>query len=928
MSASASRTSRVPGWVLAPALLIALAACSGQDAGQLTAAGRAHLDKKEYRAAQIEFKNALQKDPQLTEARFLLGRALLEAGDSVGALVEFNKLAEAGYDIEQLGPLKARAMFNQGDVDKLIAEWADKNLKTPAAQAQVKATLAMAYGIKGQMEKAGTAVDQALAADANNLEARLAHAQLLASSGKYPGAFEDVGLAAKAHPESARPYIVKAKLLEESRGAAADITGAYQEALKREPRSTQAHIGLISQQIRERQMDAAAAQLEQLRKIEPNGLPTVYYATLLSFERKDLKAATDGVAQLLKGAPENVAVLQLAGMVEFETAAYAQSAAHLGKAVLRASNPVPIRLMLARALMRSGEPKKALAALQPLTGDTEPQVEALTLAADAYSRIGDADKAKQLYQRAVSLDPKNQGARSALAVSDIGEGRLDQGLRTLQEVAKTSDQAQADLLLFGANLQARRFDEAAAAVEQLEHKQPGGALAPYLGGQLALAQGDQAKARTQFELAVKRDPAQIGSVAALGTMDVQAGKPDAALARYQALLAKAPRSLQAEMAVVSLKAQLGATSDQTRSELERLGKKYPESPEPGVAMTRLLLDKQDFKGAQQIARETLAAFPENPQALDMAGQAELSAGDLNQALQTFAKLSSLAPRSAVPLQRQAQVYLARQDGAGAVAQLRKAAALEPGNRDVQLQLVTVLARTGKADEALQQALSVQKQLPNDPLGWTMEGDLRVGRANYNAAVAAYRTSLDKARVGATAVKLHRSMEDAGKLKEAQAFEQEWRHDHPDDPLFNYYLGDRYLVLNKPDIAEGLYRNVLKAIPNDASSLNNLAWILGRKGDPEAIKFGERALAAAPNAPDFMDTVAELHANAGRTAQALTLQRRAVELAPNQPMLRLHLAQYLIKDNQRAAARKELETLAALGGKFSKQDEVKRLMDAP
>ena len=42
---------------------------------------------------------------------------------------------------------------------------------------------------------------------------------------------------------------------------------------------------------------------------------------------------------------------------------------------------------------------------------------------------------------------------------------------------------------------------------------------------------------------------------------------------------------------------------------------------------------------------------------------------------------------------------------------------------------------------------------------------------------------------------------------------------------------------KPDIAEGLYRNVLKSQPNDPATLNNLAWILGRKGDAEALKFG-------------------------------------------------------------------------------------------
>lgn len=927
MSLSYVRNLRAPGWVLAP-LLAALMGCSGQDAHQLIAAGRAHLDKKEYRAAQIEFKNALQKDPALSEARFLLGRALLEAGDSVGASVEFSKLAEIGYDTEQLDPLKARALFNRGEVDKLIAEWGDKNLKTPAAQAELRAIVAMAYGMKGQLDKAGVAADQALAADANNLEARLAHAQLRAAAGDRRAALEDVALADKAHPESARPQVVKAKMLEDARAEAADITASYREALKRDPRSTQAHVGLISQLIRTQDMAGAAAQLEQLRKIDANGLPTQYYTTMLAFERKDFKAANDGIAQLLKVAPENTAVLQLAGTVELEAGNYVQSAAHLGKAVLRASNQVPVRLLLARALMRSGEPKKALVALQPLTNDlaTAP-VEALTLSAEAYSRAGDADKAKQFYQRAVSLNPKDERARSALAINDIDEGKLDQGLRTLQEVARNSEQTQADVLLFTANMQARRFDQAAAVVEQLEQKQPNGALAPYLGGQLAVALGDTTKAQRQFELALKRDPAQLGAVTALAAMDMQSGKPDAALVRYQALLQHNPRSLDADMAVVSLKAQLGTEPGQTRAELDRLAKKYPDAAQPRIGMIRLLLDQKDVKAAQQSARETLAVFPENPQVLDIAGQAELAAGDVNQALQTFAKLASLLPRSATPLLRQAQVYVTRQDFTTAIAQLRKAVALEPANRDAQLQLVSGLARLGKVDDALQQAASLQKSLPTDPLGWTMEGDLRVGKANYAAAVTAYRASLAKARVGATAVKLHRAMEDAGQLKEAQTFEAQWRKENPDDPLFNYYLGDRYLVLNKPDIAESLYRNVLKSIPNDAPSLNNLAWILGRKNDPEALKYGERALALAPNSPDFMDTVAEIHANGGRTPQAITLQRRAVELSPNQPMLRLHLAQYLLKDNQRAAARKELETLAALGAKFSRQDEVKRLMEA-
>lgn len=924
MTSNASRpSSRTARW-LSVVALASLAACSGRDVGQLTAAGIAHLDKKEYRAAQIEFKNVLQIEPQNVQARFLLGRVLLEAGDSMGALVEFNKLAEAGYDVEQLAPLSARAMLNQGELDKLIATWSDTQLSNPASIAQVKATLAAAYGIKGQLDKAAAAVQQALAADGNNMEARLAHAQVLATGGDAAAALAEVEVAAKAHGDSARPFLVRAKLLQDGRAAPADVALAFNEALKRDPRNAQARLGLIGLHLRAREMDAATAEVAKLREADPNGLPSLYFGTLLALDKRDLKAAREGADQLLKMAPENVAALQLVGSVDYETASYGQAAAHFGKALLRAGESAPLRLMLARALIRSGEMKKAVSTLQPLVGDG-PNPEALTLAADAYTALGEPDKAKQLYQRAVALNPKGTQARSALALSDISEGRLDQGLRALQQLAKTTDSAQVDLLLFGANLQARRFDDAAAAIAQLEQRQPDSALAAFLSGQLAVARGEAGQARQAFESALKREPSQLGAVVALGALDVQAGRSDAALARYQSFVERVPRAMEAELAIVAIKSQQGATTDQTRADLDRLVKKYPEAVEPVIAQARLMLDLKDVKAAQQLVRDLVAAFPDSTQALDMAGQVEMAAGDFNQALQTFGKLAAIAPRSATPLLRLAQVQTARRDTAAALTQLRKAVALEPGHRDVQFQLVSLLARAGKADEALQQAQSVQKILPEDPLGWTMEGDLRAGKANYAGAVAAYEKSLSKGKVGATAVKLHRAMEDAGKLKEAQAFEDTWRQANPDDPLFNYYLGDRYLVLNKTDVAERLYRSVLKSQPNDGATLNNLAWILGRKGDAEALKFGERALAVAPNSPDFMDTVAELHANAGRAAQAVTLQRRAVELAPTQPLLRLHLAQYLIKDNQRAAARRELEGLESLGTKFARQDEVKRLL---
>jgi predicted Zn-dependent protease len=54
-------------------------------------------------------------------------------------------------------------------------------------------------------------------------------------------------------------------------------------------------------------------------------------------------------------------------------------------------------------------------------------------------------------------------------------------------------------------------------------------------------------------------------------------------------------------------------------------------------------------------------------------------------------------------------------------------------------------------------------------------------------------------------------------------------------------------------------------------------------------------------------------------------QRASDLAPSAAGIRLNLARALLKDGQKAAAKKELEAIAKLGDRFSDQAEVTKLM---
>jgi Tfp pilus assembly protein PilF len=65
---SVIQRSPVKGTCLALALTAALAGC-GKNPEELVASGRSYLDKGDPKTASLELRNALQKDPDLAEAR-------------------------------------------------------------------------------------------------------------------------------------------------------------------------------------------------------------------------------------------------------------------------------------------------------------------------------------------------------------------------------------------------------------------------------------------------------------------------------------------------------------------------------------------------------------------------------------------------------------------------------------------------------------------------------------------------------------------------------------------------------------------------------------------------------------------------------------------------------------------------------------------
>ena len=129
------KNQKMTGSKTIPALLFALSltACGTDSPETMLASAKDYLAKNDAKAAVIQLKNALQSKPDLAEARFLLGKALLDEGNVSGADVEFRKAADLKYPADQLVPLQARALLLLGQTKKVIDDFGKVQLSSRKA---------------------------------------------------------------------------------------------------------------------------------------------------------------------------------------------------------------------------------------------------------------------------------------------------------------------------------------------------------------------------------------------------------------------------------------------------------------------------------------------------------------------------------------------------------------------------------------------------------------------------------------------------------------------------------------------------------------------------------------------------------------------------------------------------------------------------
>ncbi|MGD9903223.1 MAG: tetratricopeptide repeat protein [Vicinamibacterales bacterium] len=482
------------------------------------------------------------------------------------------------------------------------------------------------------------------------------------------------------------------------------------------------------------------------------------------------------------------------------------------------------------------------------------------------------------------------GLQMTLARQLLASGDAARAVPLLERVAGQTASAEPLALLAEAHRSLGQFERAAAVLEQAAGANPRYYLAL---GDLYERQNKWEEAAAAYEkgAATVRGPGRelrLRRAQALLNIDGGAGV-DRAVTLLTEFVAANPKDLTGHTLLARAHLQRGANAEAERAAKAALALEPANLQVLGL-LAGVYRERHDYAAITALLGPATrdAAQPSGPRLgefvrlLAELGGAQQQLGESSAAVDTFERARALLPSSLPVAAALAQAHLqARQfDQAQRVA--RDARVASSGPADLGLLRIEALAGI-KAGRAADAVAFLERSV----------GDRRTSQAGAFVLADVY----EEARRFDDAIKAITSLGGAAPADDAVAFR----------------LAAAYEAADRVSDAERVFRAILARDPLHANALNYLGYMLADRGQrlDEALALVDRALAAEPGNPAFLDSRGWALFKLGRPADAEEPLRRAATALRGSSVIQSHYADVLAALDKPAEAAAALDL--ALGG---------------
>ena len=877
------RNSILRGLLLA--LVVAmLSACTETPEGMVTSA-KEYLAKGDQKAAVIQLRSALQKNPALAEARFLLGAALLDTGEFPASEKELRKALELEYPADQVVPTLVRAMVAGGQYKAAIDEFGTASISSPQGTAELQSALGQAYFATGNAAAGKAAFEAALAAQPDYPPAILGVARQKAAGGDVPGALASIDAALAKSPKFAEGWVFKGDLAM-AQGQPDGALAAYRKAVELRPdfacrtfhtrdaagRSGQGRRGRRAAGGDEKNRACSSADAVPAGRA---GLPT---EGLCRRPRCAAAAASRGPRQSAGSAPCRGGGLRAQVLCD-------RRESNLATVLNAVPNHSFARRLLIRTYLQSGQPAKALEALKPVLGMAEKDPALLALAGRGLSAQRPARGSREVLHQ----DGRARSQELRWTHGSCGQpsrhgrdghrvpGTRERGGRELGDASGSDpDQVGAG----PARVRQGACCHRCAGKEAAEHAarpQPERTGPPrqtrHCGCPQELRAGPGARRRL------------LPAAANLARLDLADKKPEDAKKRFDAVLAKDPKNVPALLALAELRARSGGSPDEVAALIEKA-----IAADPTAVLPRLDADRapiahqrcQEGRGGGAGCGGGAAQQPGNPSRRWPAPS--WPPATPNQALASYNKLIQLQPNSPVPL-----LLLARRPESRRRTRMPRCRACA---RRWRCKPDLIEAQRGNRDAG--DGCRARAAGRRDGARGAEAASQRVDRLRARRGRACPQEVLERGCLRPTvrgssrparsisAVKLHEALDrggQRGRSRQGGIELDQGASERPDVQASS--RRERRSQRATYATAASHYRELLELAAEQPGAAQQSRLGGGAESRiREAIEYAEKANKLAPDQPDVLDTLGTLLVEKGDKARGIELLRKASKLAPD------------------------------------------------
>lgn len=961
---------------LAYSLLMVLLTANAAFAGDSAVDAQRHYERalslygeKDFDAAAIELKNAVQLDASKLAPRVLLAKTYLAQGHAGEAEREIQAVAKQGADRSLTVPVLAKAYLFQFRERQLLDELSDEGLSDSARAEflQVRGQALINIGNGAAAIEAFDAVEKLTPASAQPLIGK-AVASLRMNQIDDAGAFAD--RAVKLEPGNADAWNAQASVVH-ARGDINKALSLYDKALQLSPNLHDARIARIAIHLAQGKNAETADDFSYEAEHNPYD-PRPAYLRAVRFARvNDIHGASSALAEanvLLENinseaVNNNCQMLDLAGTVNYALGRFEQARDYFQVCLNGNPKLADIRKKLAGALLALQDSTRVLELLddERSLGSDDPEM--LTLLANAWMAKGDADKATHLLQKAGAMPGAGNTARKTLAFHQLYSGDAAKAEGELAAVlAADPDDAQASLLMAVLHNQRGEYAKAIELLKTLLTKDEDNVVLLNFMAVAESAQGDRKAARTHLEKALAKLPAFVPGIINLARLDVAEGAVPEARSRLSEALKVYPGSPELLLELAHLLADSGNRAEAIK--LLDYGRKLGAAPggkevsaeqatsstqaappttaagdrnpvaQPGIVaqsmdvrcyLAELLLEADRRAEADAVIAEINDQAPEDLRTYDLKVRSALHAGKRESLRATLKKMSDMAGFEPLWLVRIAS--LQRQIGSLEDAQysLTKADQGHTDSLPLLVALTSLAIERDKFESAEAFLKRLQTKWPKELMNDRLAGDLALRRQNGAEAAQHYQKVLDAAPSLEAVELVTRAWGMAGRGPEAAKTVETWIASHPRDMAARKLLADVYLVEKNPAKAREVYEHLVADFPDDAGCLNNLAYLAEITATPTSLDYARRAYAIAPQDANVNDTLGWILVRRGRAEEGLRYLREADTLQADSSVIKFHLGQALAVLKQDAEAKLAVEDALRSGVPFDGIDEAKGLL---